>query len=157
MNEENKNVNTTIHETTEAYINHLKQEGKKERTLYTYRKDLDLVEDYFGKDRKLHEISLPHVGKFFKSDMLLKLKNGNLKSEITVKKTVRVFRMMMVWAKDNGMLEVLPLPKSTSMGHSIVNEDDAPEESFPSENNQDEHHHDNTSETPEENQESHNE
>ena len=34
----------TIHETTAAFINHLRENGKKERTPYTYRKDLDLIE-----------------------------------------------------------------------------------------------------------------
>jgi hypothetical protein len=75
----------TIHETTAAFINHLRENGKKERTLYTYRKDLDLIEGYFGK-------------------------------------AIRVFRMMLVWAKDAGLIDELPLPKSTPMGHSKQSE-----------------------------------
>jgi hypothetical protein len=96
--------------------------GKKERTLYTYRKDLDVVESFFGGGRQLAEIRLPQVGKFYKSDMLLKLPDGKERAERTVAKTVRVFRMMMVWARESGRIEELPLPKSTPMGHSRVKE-----------------------------------
>ena len=108
----------TIHETTAAFINHLRENGKKERTLYTYRKDLDLIEGYFGKDKKLQEVRITQVGKFLKCDALLKLGNGNARAERTVAKTIRVFRMMLVWAKDTGLIDELPLPKSTPMGHS---------------------------------------
>jgi site-specific recombinase XerD len=108
----------TIHESTTAFINHLRENGKKERTLYTYRKDLDLIEGYFGKDKKLQELRITQVGKFLKCDALLKLGNGNARAERTIAKTIRVFRMMLVWAKDTGLIDELPLPKSTPMGHS---------------------------------------
>ena len=108
----------TIHETTAAFINHPRENGKKERTLYTYRKDLDLIEGYIGKDKKLQELRITQVGKFLKCDALLKLGNGNARAERTVAKTIRVFRMMLVWAKDSGFIDELPLPKSTPMGHS---------------------------------------
>jgi site-specific recombinase XerD len=89
----------TVKQTTEEFITHLKELGKKERTLYTYRKDLDVVEAFFGSDKLLTDIRVPQVGKFFKSDTLNKLPNGNTRAERTIEKTVRVFRMMMVWAK----------------------------------------------------------
>jgi len=63
----------TVHQAAEAFIGYLRESGKKERTLYTYRKDLDAVEAFFGADRQLAEIRLPQVGKFYKSDLLLKL------------------------------------------------------------------------------------
>ena len=107
----------TVHQAAEAFIGHLRESGKKERTLYTYRKDLDAVEAFFGADRRL-----PQVGKFYKSDLLLKLPDGKERAERTVAKTVRVFRMMIVWARESGRIEELPLPKSTPMGHSRVKE-----------------------------------
>ena len=110
--------NCTLKQTTEAFIAHLKELGKKDRTLYTYKKDLDIVESFFGSDKLLPDIRVPQVGKFFKSDTLLKLPNGNTRAERTLAKTVRVFRMMMVWAKETGRITETPLPKSTPMGHS---------------------------------------
>jgi hypothetical protein len=39
----------TVHQAAEAFIGYLRESGKKERTLYTYRKDLDVVESFFGR------------------------------------------------------------------------------------------------------------
>ena len=50
----------TLHEAAQAYLEHLKGEGKKERTLYTYGKDLEQIEAFFGADRKLTGILAPH-------------------------------------------------------------------------------------------------
>lgn len=112
----------TMTQTTEGFIDHLKETGKKERTLYTYQKDLDIVLSFFGKDKPLADIQSWQVGKFYKSNMLLKRTNGKQRAERTVAKTMRVFRMMMVWARDTGLIKELPLPKSTPMGRDKVQE-----------------------------------
>jgi site-specific recombinase XerD len=116
-------TDATIHETTEAFIEHLREAGKKERTLYTYAKDLALIEEYFGSDKKLVDLRIPQVGKFLKSDLLLKRANGEARAERTVAKTTRVFRMMLVWAKEVGRIDELPLPKSTPMGRDKLDEE----------------------------------
>ena len=61
----------------------------------------------------------PHVGRFFKSDELLKVPSGRERAKPTVAKTMRVMRMFFVWCVETGRLEKLPLPKSTPMGRSI--------------------------------------
>ena len=96
----NTPTNNTLHDTTGAFLNHLQELGKKERTIYTYKKDLELAESFFGGDKPLTEIQSWQVGKFLKSNKLLKLANGKMRAERTVAKVVRVFRMMMVWAQD---------------------------------------------------------
>ena len=116
-------TNPTIHDAAQAYLEHLCQQGKKERTLYTYAKDFDLIEGFFGGDKPLASIRTPQVGKFFKSDHLLKMPSGpdgiqKPRAKPTVDKTVRVFRMFLVWAKKPGRLAELPLPKDTPMGYS---------------------------------------
>ena len=100
------------------YLEHLKTEGKSERTLYTYGQDARQITGFFGTERKLTSILTPHVGKFLKSDALLRLPNGAERAEPTVRKTVRVLRMFLVWARDNGYIEKLPLPKNVPVGRS---------------------------------------
>jgi len=107
----------TIQNANEAFIGHLREKGKKERTIYTYKKDLELAETFFGKNKMLSKLTVPQTGKFFKSEALLKLPNGNPRAERTIAKTIRVFRMMLVWAKETGKIDKLPLPKSTPMGN----------------------------------------
>ena len=108
----------TLHDAAQAYLEHLKTEGKKEATIKTYGRDFEQIEAFFGADRKLPSILPAHVGKFFKSDVLLKLPSGKKRAKPTVDKTKRVLRMFLVWAKETGRIEKLPLPKDTPMGRS---------------------------------------
>jgi len=100
------------------YLEHLKEAGKSERTIYTYNRDIEQIIGFFGSDRKLTSILTPHVGKFLKSDALLKLPNGTERAEPTVRKTVRVLRMFMTWALDQGYIDRLPLPKDVPVGRT---------------------------------------
>jgi site-specific recombinase XerD len=109
----------TLHKAIEEHIKHLKSQGKSERTIYTYSKDFEQVEAYFGPDKKLTSILIPHVSGFLKSDTLLKMHGDKERSEITVKKTIRVFRMFLVWCLEQGYITKLPLPKDTPMGRSL--------------------------------------
>jgi hypothetical protein len=68
---------------------------------------------YFGADKKLANILPTHVAKFYKSDELLKIaKNGRERASQTVNKTKMVFRGLLSWAKEQGYIEGLPLPKN---------------------------------------------
>ena len=107
----------TLHQATQAYLEHLRSQGKKERTLYTYGKDFEQIEGFFGSERKLSAILTPHVGKFFNA--LLKLPSGRERSQPTVEKTKRVLRMFLIWARETGRIDKLPLPKDTPMGRSV--------------------------------------
>jgi site-specific recombinase XerD len=108
-----------LHAAAQGYLEHLRDQGKTERTLYTYGKDFEQIEAFFGPDKKLTSILTPHVSGFMKSDALLKMPSGKERSEPTVKKTVRVFRMFLVWCQEHGYLTKLPLPKDTPMGRSL--------------------------------------
>jgi site-specific recombinase XerD len=112
----NRMTDRTLGEAMNEYLEHLRDRGKSERTLYTYRKDAEQITAFFGADRKLSGVLTPHVGKFLKSDALLRLPNRKERAEPTVRKTVRVLRMFLVWARDCGYIERVPLPKDVPMG-----------------------------------------
>ncbi|MHB1463367.1 MAG: hypothetical protein ACYC1M_18925 [Armatimonadota bacterium] len=101
-----------------CYLEHLKTEGKSERTLYTYSQDAKQITAFFGDERKLTSILALHVGKFLKSDALLKLPSGRDRAVPTVTKTIRVLRMFLVWCVDQGHITKLPLPKDVPIGRS---------------------------------------
>lgn len=108
----------TLHDALQEYLDTLRNDGKSERTLYTYNKDAEQIEAHFGSDKKLRSILVPHVSGFLKSDALLKMPSGKERSEPTVRKTIRVFRMFLVWALAQGYIAKLPLPKDTPTGRS---------------------------------------
>ncbi len=103
---------TTLKEAVEKYMEHLEAEGKTERTRYTYLMDLKLALAHFGEDKKLDKLIPAQVAGFFKSDLVTKVpKSGREKSPITVTKTLRVFRQMLVFCRDQKWIETLPLTK----------------------------------------------
>ena len=113
--------NITMKEAAEKYLAHIGETGKNERTVYTYGMDLKLAVEYFGEDKAVAKIMPVHVAAFFKADSVTKLirepkKEGEArrerdKSPITITKTKRVFRQMLVFCKEQGWIDKVPLPK----------------------------------------------
>lgn len=99
-------------EAAQHYLEQLEAQGKSQRTLYTYHRDLMQIQAFFGADRHIQELTLPWIGRFLKSNELLKLPNGKERALQTVHKTIRVFRMLMTWLYHAGHLTELLLPKS---------------------------------------------
>ena len=100
----------SLKEVGEAFLIHLKEKGLSDRSIYTYNNDLKQIISFFGEDKEIDKILIPHVGRFLKSDELLKKKDLD-RAKPTIDKTIRFFRMLMIWAKEQGYIEHLPLPK----------------------------------------------
>ncbi len=111
-----KKQTPSLKEAVGTYLEYLKEMGKKPGTIASYGRDFDLAIEFFGEDKTIDSIAVCNIGKFFKSDLMNKLKNGNEKAEPTVKKTKRAVRMMFTWAKDSGMIKTLPIPKNEIPG-----------------------------------------
>lgn len=110
------NAPITLSEATKQYLEYLQYQGKNERTLYTYNRDLQQILAFFGNERLIGNIPLPLIGRFLKSDELHKLPNGQERAPQTVKKTIRVFRMFMQWLVHVAYLPEVTLPKSIPKG-----------------------------------------
>jgi site-specific recombinase XerD len=102
----------TLQEAVKAYLKYLRDSEKSPRTLYTYGKDFEQIQRFFGEERQLSSILKPHVGKFLKSEELLMLSNGKYRAEKTVKKTYGVLRQFLGWAQAEGYIGEIPIPKS---------------------------------------------
>ncbi len=102
----------TLKEATEAYLEHLASGGTKPTTITVYRKALDLAITHFGEERELSSILLPQTGKFYAGDLVNKLPSGKPKADPTVKQIKRVFRQCLEFAKTQGWLTDLPIPKA---------------------------------------------
>ena len=110
----------TLKAAADAYLEHLAASGTKPSTVQVYRKALDLAIQHFGEERKLGSILVPHVGKFYSSEAVNILPSGKPKAEPTVKQIKRVFRQMMEYAKTQGWITNLPIPKA-EMQHARGN------------------------------------
>ena len=101
----------TFQQAVAAYRQHLIAQGKSLRTQYTYGKDLEQILAFWGPERLVHTVSVPLIGRFLKSDALLKLPSGARRAARTITKTQRVFRMFLHFCESQGWLVPLVLPK----------------------------------------------
>jgi len=111
-----KATDITLEKAVPEFLEHLKEQGKNERTVEVYGRCLENVITFFKPDKQLNKLTPALSGQFLKSDALLKKPNGKAKSEITVNQNVRVYRMMLTWAVETGYLQDIPLPKSELKG-----------------------------------------
>jgi hypothetical protein len=102
----------TLKDAVAAYLKHLGNSGAKESTTRIYAKSLDLALAYFGEEKPLTSILVPHVSKFYNSSLVNNHKNGRPKAEPTIKQNKRVFRQCMTFAKEKGFINSAPVPKS---------------------------------------------
>jgi len=102
----------TLKDAAPQFIEHLRAAGKKEQTLRTYTKALDVAVGFFGEGKSLRSLFPAAVGRFLNSDTLLKKPNGSDRAKPTVDQIIRVFRMLLEWAAAKGAIETVPFPKA---------------------------------------------
>ena len=98
-------------EKTNQFLDYLKSKGKKEKTLYTYGKDVELLVNHFGKEQAITKITKPLMGEFLICDGILKTASGKDKSIITINKTRRVVGQFFDWLIEIGEMTESPMPK----------------------------------------------
>ena len=102
---------TTLKDAAPQYLEHLRAAGKKEQTLRTYGTALEVVAGFFGEGKSLKALRPADVGRFLKSDALLKKPNGRDRAQPTVDQIVRVLRMLLEWAQGQGHIDTVAFPK----------------------------------------------
>lgn len=102
----------TLKDAAPQFIEHLRAAGRKEQTLRTYGTALEVVAGFFGEGKTLKAIRPADVGRFLKSDTLLRKPNGAERARPTVDQITRVLRMLLEWAQGQGIVESVAFPKS---------------------------------------------
>ena len=102
----------TIASLAEAYLAHLAEIGKGESTVRSYRNDLRVAERELGAETTVESLTPSRVGRYFASDAVTKNRKGKPRSEITIRKVCRVFRMALDWAAETGVIDEAPIPAS---------------------------------------------
>ena len=102
-------------EKVNEFLDYLKENGKKEKTLYTYGKDVELLVNHFGNGKAIKKITKPLMGGFLKSDPVNKTASGRDKSSITIKKTRRVVSQFFDWLIETGVIPESPMPKEAGV------------------------------------------
>jgi len=101
----------TLKDAAPQYLEHLRAAGKNEHTIRTYGKALEAITGFFGEAKALKALRPADVGRFLKSDALLKKPNGADRAKPTIEQIVRVLRMLLEWAQAQGHVASVAFPQ----------------------------------------------
>jgi hypothetical protein len=99
----------TLQDVVAGFLAHLEKAGKSAGTCFSYKMDLAAAIEHFGGDTPVASLTPQKVANFYASDGVTKKRNGKRRSEITIAKTRRVFRLALVWAAEKGLIEKAPI------------------------------------------------
>jgi len=101
----------TLKDAAPQYLEHLRAAGKNAHTVRTYGKALEAIAGFFGEAKALKALRPADVGRFLKSDALLKKPSGAERARPTVDQIARVLRMLLEWAQAQGLVQTLAFPQ----------------------------------------------
>lgn len=108
------NTGPTLTDVAEGYIAWLDKDGAGDGTLSSYRMELKLALRDLGEATPLADLTSEKVGEFFASDTVTKTRHGKHKAKATIDKTRRVLRLALMWAQDEKLIEVAPIPSGAT-------------------------------------------
>lgn len=107
------NVGVTLAQAAEGYLRSLEDAGKSQGTVFSYRLELVMALSELGAETAIADLTTERVQAFFESDRVCKTRTGVEKARVSVLKTRRVVRQMLVWAEGAGLVEKAPVPEET--------------------------------------------
>lgn len=110
LNKDGKTL--TLAELVDLHAADLAECGKSEKTINSYKNDLRIAVRYFGDAMKVKALTAAKVNEYFDSDAVCKNRKGERRSEITIGKVRRTFRMALERLAEVGILDKAPVPKS---------------------------------------------
>lgn len=101
----------TLGQLTDAYVRAIEDQGHSPSTCRGYKGELHMAEEAIGENTPVASITVEQVARFYKSDPVVKTRDGLPKAQLGVDKTRRVLRLALVWAVQQGWIETAPLPE----------------------------------------------
>ena len=101
----------TLKDAAPQYLEYLRAAGKNVHTVRTYGKALEAIAGFFGEAKALKALRPADVGRFLKSDALLKKPNGKERAKPTTDQITRVLRMLLEWAQAQGHVAAVAFPQ----------------------------------------------
>ena len=101
----------TLKDAAPQYLEYLRAAGKNVHTVRTYGKALEAIAGFFGEAKALKALRPADVGRFLKSDALLKKPNGAERAKPTTDQITRVLRMLLEWAQAQGHVTAVAFPQ----------------------------------------------
>jgi hypothetical protein len=98
----------TLTELTARYTKHMEDVGKSRGTVFSYESELRVAQRALGAERSIGAITREDIETFNGSPWVTTMKNGCLKSQLSIDKTRRVLRLALAWAAENKLIASSP-------------------------------------------------
>jgi hypothetical protein len=102
-----------IREACTAFVTHQRERGQKPSTIGTICRTLELLIAEMGEEKEVGKILTVHVDKFYKSEATTMQpgKDGlKPRAKASVLQIRRIVRLALVWWKEQGWLDKIPVP-----------------------------------------------
>jgi hypothetical protein len=96
----------TLAELADRYAHHLAQAGKTLGTQFSYRMELNTALEELGPKTPITTLTTEQVQDYFRCERVTKTRGGREKARPTIDKTRRVLRLALVWAAEQGQIEI---------------------------------------------------
>jgi hypothetical protein len=101
----------TLHDVMQGFLAWLDADGAGPGTLDSYGMECKLALRELGAETLLADLTPERVHAYFECERVLRTRANKPKAKSSIAKTRRVFRQAMLWAQDEKLVEVAPLPK----------------------------------------------
>lgn len=101
----------TLRDVVTGFLAWLDSEGAGPGTLASYGMELKIALRELGPDTLVGELTTERVAAFFDGPVVNCTRTGKAKAKSSIDKTKRVLRQALLWAQDEKLVEVAPLPK----------------------------------------------
>jgi len=102
----------TLGELVDLHAADLAERGKSEKTIASYRNDMRVAVRFFGEGTRVKTLTPTKVNEYFESDAVCKNRKGERRSEITIAKVRRTFRMALERLAEVGIIDKAPVPET---------------------------------------------
>ena len=101
----------TLHDVMQGFLDWLDADGAGPGTLDSYGMELKLALRELGAETLMADLTPERVQGYFECERVMRTWANKPKAKSSVAKTRRVFRQAMLWAQDEKLVEVAPMPK----------------------------------------------
>lgn len=110
----------TLHDVMQGFLARLDADGAGPGTIDSYGMECKLALRELGAETLLADMTVERVQAYFECARVLRTRMGKPKAKSSVAKSRRVFRQALLWAQDQKLVEVAPLPKLASPSEVVV-------------------------------------
>jgi hypothetical protein len=103
-------ANLTMAEAVEGYLKSLEANGRSRGCVFSYSIECAMAMKHFGPETPVATFTTRKIKEFFESPKVTTRRNGDPKNQLSIDKTRRVVRQLLLWLAEVGVYDEAPIP-----------------------------------------------